>query len=58
MTDGGVIMTETKLTIRMPKELRNKAKEKAKKEDTTISRKIRQVLREWVEDPPKENEEP
>lgn len=51
-------MTETKLTIRMPKELRNKAKEKAKKEDTTISRKIRQVLREWVEDPPKENEEP
>lgn len=44
---------EPKVTFRLPQELYEKAKEKAKREDITLSQVLRRCLREWVaEDPP------
>lgn len=47
---------QTKITLAIPKELREKAKKKAKKEDTSVSRKLREVLRAWVEEDPPEKD--
>lgn len=52
----GGIMDKTALNIYIPKDLKEKAKEKAKKEDTSVSRKVRETLREWVEDDPPEDD--
>ena len=49
---------EPKITFRLPQELYEKAKEKAKREDITLSQVLRRCLREWVaEDPPTRLEE-
>jgi predicted HicB family RNase H-like nuclease len=39
---------EPKITFRLPQELYEKAKEKAKREDITLSQVLRRCLREWV----------
>lgn len=49
---------EPKVTFRLPEELYQKAKEKCKQEDITLSQVLRRFLREWVKDPPEEEEEP
>jgi predicted HicB family RNase H-like nuclease len=41
---------EPKISIRVPEELYRKAKEKAEREDTTLSQVLRRCLREWVKD--------
>ena len=46
-----------KLTILVPRELREAAKAKALAEDTTISHFVRRKLREWVKGEPTEEEE-
>ena len=44
---------ETKVSFRLPQHLYEAAKEKAKREDMTLSQVLRRCLREWVrEDPP------
>ena len=48
---------DRRLTIRLPEELYQKAKEKSKREDITLSQVLRRALRKWVEDPPEEQEE-
>jgi hypothetical protein len=46
---------EVRLGIRISRELRDAALEKARREDMTLSQVVRHFLREWVaEDPPKE----
>ncbi len=52
------MLVEPRITIRVPQELYEKAKEKAKREDITVSQVLRRCLREWVEDSPEEGEEP
>jgi predicted HicB family RNase H-like nuclease len=39
---------EPKITFRLPQELYEKAKEKAEREDITLSQVLRRCLREWV----------
>lgn len=39
----------TTLTIRIPKEIKEKAQQKAKLEGDSLSRIIRQYLKEWSE---------
>ena len=41
---------ETKLTIRIPKELHIAVKVKAAKEDRTVSDVVRELLRQWLEE--------
>jgi len=48
---------EKKLVVRISEELHQQAKEKCKREDITLSQVIRRALREWVEDPPEEENE-
>ena len=43
---------EPKITFRLPQELYEKAKEKAKREDITLSQVLRRCLREWVAEDP------
>jgi hypothetical protein len=44
---------EPKITFRLPRDLYDKAKAKAKQEDLTLSQVLRRFLREWVKkDPP------
>jgi len=43
-------MTDNKLTFRLPKELYDQAKARAKREDITLSQVLRRCLRQWVED--------
>jgi predicted HicB family RNase H-like nuclease len=44
---------EHKITFRLPQDLYDKAKAKAKQEDSTLSQILRQFLREWIKkDPP------
>ena len=43
-------MGEAKLTFRLPQELYDQAKAKAKREDITLSQVLRRCLREWVKD--------
>ena len=43
-------MTDKKLTFRLPEDLYDKAKEKAKQEDITLSQILRRCLRKWVEE--------
>ena len=51
-------MRDARVTIRLPQELHDKAKAKAKREDITISQVLRRCLREWVaEDPPESKQE-
>jgi antitoxin component of RelBE/YafQ-DinJ toxin-antitoxin module len=45
---------ETKLTIRISKELLETAKRKAREQDLTISQVVRRALRELVGDPSEE----
>jgi hypothetical protein len=55
MMDGS---KDVKLTIRIPLELREAAKEKAAREDLTLSQVIRHYLREWIKnDPPTDKQE-
>lgn len=49
-------MGKTRMTIYVEEDLKEKAKKKAKKEDTSLSRKVRQTLREWVNDDPPEKD--
>jgi hypothetical protein len=41
---------EPKITFRLPKDLYDKAKDKARSEDVTLSQALRGFLRNWVED--------
>ena len=51
-------MTETKITFRLPEDLYEMAKEKAKRDDITLSQVLRRCLREWVRyNPPEEPEQ-
>ena len=43
-------MNGAKITIRLPEELYEQAKAKAKREDITISQVLRRCLREWIAD--------
>ena len=46
---------DVNITFRAPKELFEKAKEKAKREDVTLSQVLRRCLRAWVaEDDPED----
>lgn len=47
---------EKMITVRLPEELYQQAKEKCKQEDVTLSQVVRRALREWVEDPPSEED--
>jgi predicted HicB family RNase H-like nuclease len=47
-------MRDARITIRVPQDLYEQAKAKAKREDITLSQILRRALREWVKDPPEE----
>jgi hypothetical protein len=48
---------EPKISFRLPEDLYEKAKEKARREDITLSQVLRRCLREWAsEDPPEKRE--
>jgi predicted HicB family RNase H-like nuclease len=47
---------DVKLTIRIPRELRDAAKVKTRQQDLTLSQVIRHYLRVWVKDPPSDGE--
>ena len=49
---------DSQFQFRIPSELLVKALEKAREQDLTLSQVLRRFLREWVEDPPEENDEP
>ena len=49
---------EVRLGIRISRELRDAALEKARREDLTLSQVVRHFLRDWVaQDPPEEPEQ-
>jgi predicted HicB family RNase H-like nuclease len=49
---------EPKISFRLPEDLYEKAKEKANREDITLSQVLRRCLRDWVEeDTPEEPEQ-
>jgi len=48
---------ESRIGVRISKELHQKALEKAEFEDITISQAFRRFLRRWVEEPPKQQED-
>ena len=48
---------DTVFRFRLPSELLQAAKEKARREDVTVAQVLRRCLREWVKDPPAEEEE-
>ena len=50
-------MEEPKLSFRLPRELYEKAKEKARREDITLSQVLRRCLKEWVGEDPLEPEQ-
>jgi hypothetical protein len=51
-------MEEPKISFRLPRELYEKAKEKARREDITLSQVLRRCLKEWVgRDPPEPEQE-
>ena len=43
---------EPKISFRLPKDLYEKAREKARREDITLSQVLRRCLREWVSEEP------
>ena len=47
----------TTFKFRLPEELLEKAKAKAKREDLSVAQVIRRCLRQWVEDDPSAEEE-
>lgn len=49
-------MADTKITFRLPEELHEQAEAKAEREDITLSQVLRRCLRQWLEDPPSEEE--
>ena len=50
-------MDDARITIRVSRDLYERAKEKASREDITVSQVLRRCLRQWLEDPPKEDRE-
>ena len=50
-------VTVANISLRVPDELYQKAKEKAKREDITLSQVLRRALRKWVEEDPPKSEE-
>jgi predicted HicB family RNase H-like nuclease len=51
-------MTDARITIRVPRDLYDRAVVKAKCEDITLSQVLRRCLREWVKgDSPEETQE-
>ena len=48
---------DTVFRFRLPSELLQAAKEKARREDVTVAQVLRRCLREWVKDPPSETQE-
>jgi predicted HicB family RNase H-like nuclease len=48
---------DSRTTIRLPKELHEQAKAKAKREDLSLSQVVRRLLREWLAaDPPQDEQ--
>ena len=46
------------MAVRMPRELREAALQKARKQDLSLSQVVRRLVREWLaEDPPEEAQE-
>ena len=43
-------MGEKRVTVKVPEELHEKAKKKAKEKDVTVSQVVRRALREFTED--------
>ena len=50
-------MEDPKISFRLPRDLYEKAKEKARREDVTLSQVLRRCLREWVREGPLEPEQ-
>ncbi len=50
------MVDDFRTTIRVPKELHQQVREKAKCEDLTFSQVVRKLLREWVADEPPQDE--
>jgi predicted DNA binding CopG/RHH family protein len=50
-------MEEARITIRVSRDLYEQAKEKARREDITLSQVLRRALKEWLKDPPKQGGE-
>ncbi len=48
---------DTRYQFRLPTSLLDAALEKARKQDLSLAQVLRRLLREWVEDPPAEEEE-
>jgi predicted HicB family RNase H-like nuclease len=58
MTDrGGAMISEHKMTIRIPKELHKAAKVKAAQVDRPLSAVVRELLEKWLEEDPPKSEE-
>lgn len=51
-------MADTRITIRLPQELYDQAKAKAKREDITLSQVLRRYLREWIKEDKQPEERP
>ncbi|MBU0495884.1 MAG: BrnA antitoxin family protein [Chloroflexi bacterium] len=54
---------DARISTRLPRELYERAKTKAQREDITLSQVIRRCLRDWVDndpppDPPEEEQSP
>ena len=49
-------MDDARITIRVPRDLYEQAKAKAKREDITLSQVLRRCLREWLKGQPEEPE--
>jgi len=45
-------MDDKKITFRLPQELYDRARAKAKREDITLSQVLRRCLRKWLQDDP------
>ena len=48
---------DARITIRVPEELFEMAREKAEREDVTVSQILRRALRKWVDEDPPEQEQ-
>jgi len=49
-------MPDPIITARIPQELYDKVKEKAKRDDITLSQVLRRLLREWIEEGERQKE--
>ena len=50
MHGGNVSKDETRMTIRLPRDLLEAAKSKAQADDVTVSQAVRWFLRAWIQD--------